>query len=323
MSQNESAEPGSFRARRAVFTINNPQESGEDIKGILEAEGCKYAVFQLERGEQGTLHFQGYMHYHKDKRFGPPFRALFKETIWIKRAHGSARDNRSYCTKPEGREGGPWEIGEVPEGQGERTDLKAFYQEVKSGKRLRDLADEHCTILAKYPRYYATILGLSMPVLRPDGVRVVLHHGKTGIGKTRAVMEEYAGNPEFYVSPLTNSFWMDGYDGQKVVLMDDFTGAASKISLTFALRLFDRYPVQVPVKGAFVWWCPEVIHITTNNHPRLWYKWDNREGQYAALLRRFSSIKKDLVELDAFQRREYEDWRPPIQHVTGNSSWTH
>lgn len=32
---------------------------------------------------------------------------------------------------------------------------------------------------------------------------------------------------------------------------------------SFLLRLLDIYPLQVPVKGSFVDWCPENIYITT------------------------------------------------------------
>ncbi len=80
------------------------------------------------------------------------------------------------------------------------------------------------------------------------------------------------------------------YDGHKVVLLDDFAGASSHMTLTFLLRLLDRYPVMVPTKGSHTWWHPDHIYVTTNILPALWYKWENRGEHYRALARRFHKV---------------------------------
>lgn len=308
-----------FFCTSMVFTYNNPEESGEELLELFAAYDPKYCVFQLEEGEQKTPHFQGFVHFRKQRRIGPKFRKNFKGTIWCKKnTRGTDEQNRAYCTKQEGRLAGPWEIGEVSAGQGARTDLHAFVNAVVSGRSTRELIADFVEVLAKYPRFYATVVSMHMPALRPDGVRVVLSFGRTGVGKTREVVCAHAGSPDFFRQPLTTGFWMDGYDRHDVVLLDDFAGAASHITLTHCLQLLDRYPVQVPVKGSFVWWYPKEIHITTNIHPRLWYKWENREEQYAALMRRFTTIKEDLVELDALKRAQFEAWRPPVSDDVWN-----
>ena len=315
-----TSDGGSFTARSIVLTYNNPVEDGEQFKRILESLDVPYAVFQLEEGAAGTPHYQGYVHFGKPKKIGPHFRSLFQGTVWVKAAKGKPSQNRVYCTKSEGRKAGPWEIGECPQGQGARSDLTSFYEAVRAGKRARDLVEDFHTVLAKYPRYYNTLLSLQTPAMRPDGVKVVLSFGSTGVGKTREVLAANEGNPEFFRQPLTSGFWLDGYDGQEIVLLDDFAGAASKISLTHCLQLLDRYPVQVPVKGSFVWWRPKEVWVTTNVHPRLWYKWEQREEQYNALMRRFTVIKEDLLELDDFKRADFHDWRPPAP-VSDSDLW--
>lgn len=83
-----------------------------------------------------------------------------------------------------------------------------------------------------------------------------------------------------------DSRWFDGYDGHPVLLLDDFSGASSKMSLSYTLQLLDRYPITVEVKGDSVPLLATKIFITTNNHPSTWYKWTNRRIQYAALARR-------------------------------------
>lgn len=54
----------------------------------------------------------------------------------------------------------------------------------------------------------------------------------------------------------------------------------------------------MPVKGTHCWFNPEVIYITTNLHPRDWYKWTGREEQEVALRERFQD------NFHVFRRRE-------------------
>lgn len=79
--------------------------------------------------------------------------------------------------------------------------------------------------------------------------------------------------------------WFDGYEGQENVLFDDFHGGVFK--LPYLLKLLDRYPMRVPVKGGFVQWKPRRIFITSNIDPDLWFSNANRE-HVAALNRRFT-----------------------------------
>lgn len=306
-----------FKATAVCFTYNNPTIDAEELLGIFEANGAKYTVFQREEGDEtGTPHFQGYAHFGRQRRFGPAFRACFPEAIWLTAARGNPATNRAYCTKEATRCEGPWESGELPAGQGSRSDLTSFYEAVTSGKRARHLLAEYHTVFARYPRYYNTIVSLQMPALRAEAVQVVLSFGKTGIGKTHNIVVPNAGSDEFWRKPLSGGFWMDGYDGHEVALFDDFAGASSKITLVALLQILDRYPVQVPVKCSHVWWHPKLIYLTTNIHPWEWYDYSRREEQYRALMRRFTTIMIDLVEVDDQKRKEFEDWRTPPPEIS-------
>jgi hypothetical protein len=79
--------------------------------------------------------------------------------------------------------------------------------------------------------------------------------------------------------------WFDGYEGQKLVLFDDFD--KGQISFRLLLRLLDRYPMQVPIKGGFVEWCPRVIYITSNLGPARWYPSED----YMVLHRRLDVVQ--------------------------------
>lgn len=50
------------RSRDYVFTINNPHDKVlEDWRD--KAKGIEYVCWQLEKGESGTPHFQGYIRF--------------------------------------------------------------------------------------------------------------------------------------------------------------------------------------------------------------------------------------------------------------------
>lgn len=114
---------------------------------------------------------------------------------------------------------------------------------------------------------------------------VIVYWGRTGAGKTRAVYDNLPTQDIIYPHP--GGQWFDGYDGQPIVLFDDYGGSEFKI--TYLLKLLDRYPMRVPVKGGFVSWTPTEIYITSNKDPRTWYSNANPE-HVAAMFRRFTNV---------------------------------
>jgi len=119
---------------------------------------------------------------------------------------------------------------------------------------------------------------------------VYLLYGETGCGKTRLVNDHFAIGSDKCFRKAPDTRWFDGYDAHRVLLLDDFSGAASKMSLSYVLQLLDRYEIAVEVKGDTVPLLAAKIFVTTNNHPSSWFKWDNRRNQYPALARRFHYV---------------------------------
>ncbi len=268
------------------FTFNNP-----DGHLQFDEESMSYLVYQEEQGESGTHHFQGYCEFKAKLSLGSAKELLGGDTVHIERRRGTQSEAINYCKKRDDSYiDGPWEFGEC-KAQGKRVDLEAFKDAVMSGKRKRDLVDEHLNILARYPKFYTTLTEMHRP-RRSEELVVTLNFGPTGTGKTRTVFDKYEDDPEFYITPLSNGTpWYDGYDGHTIVLLDDFSGSASHISLCNLLRLLDRYPLYVPTKGSHTWWLPTEVFITSNIHPAYWYKdWTNRVEQYDALARRIHKV---------------------------------
>ena len=59
--------------------------------------------------------------------------------------------------------------------------------------------------------------------------------------------------------------WFDGYDGHDTAIFDDFRASVNRFA--YILRVLDRYPMDVPVKGGFVNWNPKYIVFTCPRPP--------------------------------------------------------
>lgn len=281
------------RFRNVCFTWNNP---GEGTEIDFDEERMRYLVYQFEVGASGTPHIQGYVEFVRKISLTRVKELLGSPTIHVEARQGTAAQASDYCKKDETRMVGTAfrEHGELSS-PGKRNDLKDFKDAVLTDrKRKRELVEEHFGTLARYPKFYDTLKSLKPPRRDPDrGMQVILHIGSTALGKTRTVYDAHGNDEGFFVTPLSNGTpWYDGYDEHEIVLLDDFAGSASHLQLVTLLRLLDRYPVLVPIKGSHTHWLPYTIYVTTNICPSKWYKWEGREKQFAALARRFTSVRE-------------------------------
>ncbi len=294
------------------FTHNNPTEAL-----MFEEAEMEYLVYQEEIGDgsdavpEGTYHFQGYCEFKTQKRLAAAKALLGGITVHIEPRRGTQEQAIAYCKKVDTRipDTEIFEEG-TPRVQGKRIDLEGFKDAVKGGAKQRDLLDDHFGILARYPRFYNTINQCFRPE-RSEKPEVILLIGPTGTGKTRTVMDEFGASEDFWRQPINNkTIWFDGYDGQSVVLFDDFAGKRSHIDLYTLLQMLDRYTISVPTKGGHTWWMPSKVFITTNILPKHWFGWENRAEQYVALARRFTKVVLYYVPLSILDCGHVEQHRP-------------
>ena len=239
-----------------LFTINNPA----DVDLPRAWPGVRYCCWQLEEGEEGTPHLQGYVVLEKKKRLGG-MKRLDGQAHWEIRK-GTHAQAKKYCQKEETRKDGPWEFGRDLE-PGRRLDLESVAQAVSEGAPVRRFATE---APALYARYYKGLTALSLAVSRPrkHKTKVTVIYGETGVGKSRWASETYT---EAYWKP-PNSKWWDNYAQEDVVVIDEFYGWLPYCEM---LRLLDRYPCQVETKGGSVNFAPKEIIILSNKAPEEWY----------------------------------------------------
>lgn len=278
--------------RSWCFTINNPMStwtSGHEEFIVHATDICgtklRYMVFQVETGDNGTPHYQGYM------EFTTPVRFRWLSTVLKNAAHlewrrGTREQARDYCMKESTRVGGPWEVGTWRSGgQGTRMDLLAVTDYVQTGAKESDVASRFPCAYIKFHGGINKLISLSVPRRTVPPV-VTLLYGPTGTGKTKYCWDTF---PDLYSKPPSTR-WFDGYEAGKVVLLDDFCGASSKVSVLYLLQLLDRYPFMVEAKGKYVPFMAEQVLITTNYHPSQWYNWVGRDSSFQALKRRIHHV---------------------------------
>lgn len=263
-----------------VFTWNNPPEEVD----IWNAEKMDYLVYQYERGENGTLHIQGYCELKKRQRFSSA-KKLINDACHVEKRMGKASEARDYCMKEDTRERGPFEFGEfVDKFPGKRNDLLPLYEAAKSGKRKAQVLEDDPACYMRHYKAFAHVVSILRPQRQPREVYLLI--GAPGLGKTHYVRSTY---PDCYVTPVdSKGFWFDGYEGHEVALIDDFSG---QWPLKALLRVLHDWPEQLPCKGGFVWWNPKKIFITTNEQFTTWYRREDpaeRESMLHAIERRIT-----------------------------------
>lgn len=261
------------KAKNWCFTLNNYSlEEYESIKRVVFGN-CRYGIIGEEVGEKGTPHLQFYLQFRSRVSLRQ-IKRLVGSRVHAEIARGSADANKTYCSK----EGKFWEHG-VMLSKGERSDIADVVDCFREGKTWEEVLETYPSQLARYPKFFDRC-AMQFSIKRDWVPEVYVYWGGTGCGKSRRAFSE-AQDP--YVH--SGGVWFDGYSGETDVIFDDFGG--SEFKLTYLLKLLDRYPMRVPVKGSFVSWCPRKIWITSNYSPKDWYP-NAKDEHVKALFRRIT-----------------------------------
>lgn len=279
-----------IRSRRWTVTVNNYVDQDVLDLTTLVPQIVTYLVCGKEVGEQGTPHLQVYLETKKKVTLGSLKKMKGLTRAHIEKANGTAADNLTYCSK-EDRD--PLVQGE-PMRQGTRTDLEEVKEAIDGGSDELAIAEQFWRQWVRYNRAFTRYRSLAVQP-RHWVTEVTVLIGPTGCGKTRwAHQMAMDSNEQLWTYCTGDRAWFDGYMGHGVVLFDDFYGAESGINWDMLLKLLDRYPMRVPVKGDFVEWAPRHVVITSNNPVHEWYP---RTINQDALWRRITTfIDNDFWE---------------------------
>lgn len=304
---NDPKNPHSDRRVRWCFRINaipydplrlepdevepDREEEAQALLGQLRPH-CQRIVFQLESAPTtGYLHHQGYLELTNKKAKTWILANVFKPQ-YLKLAKAPKPIQAwNYCTKDETRLAGPWTFGKAPNGDDAPKPTVEFVLACFEGKNNEELWREHPSAMARMEKVPDRIRSLRTPNRKDIGpLQVYVFYGGAGTGKSHAARDLF---PEIYDIPISASgalWFTDRAIGAKEILLEDFSGAASKMDLKTFNRLLDPYPLEVPKKGGFIWYCPKTLIITTNVKPSQWYNYDNRQDVKTQVHRRITGV---------------------------------
>lgn len=252
------------QARNWMFTLNHAGEHPPELLDEeLFPEWVTYCVWQLEVGEQGTYHYQGYMECR-----GTHSIAQIQEIEGFEGAHleirrGTTDQAITYCTKQETRVDGPWYHGE-PKEQGKRNDLTTIKAKLDQGATSKRIADEHFGSWCRYEKSFKAYKRISAQP-RNHAMELIIIIGPSRTGKTRQAVE-MAGEDVYFKD---RSKWWEDYEGQHTVVWDEFYGHCCPF--TDLLRIMDRYPLRLESKGSSIQFNSKRIIFTSNQEPEDWY----------------------------------------------------
>jgi len=271
-------------AKSWCFTINNWAE--KDIKLLTDFEKS-YLVYGKEMGESGTPHLQGYFSLKKASRLSALKKIFPTAHLEVAKDRDAAIN---YCMKD-----GDYTIIDNRK-QGSRTDLLAVVETLKKGT-LSDVIDEHPETFIKY---HSGIEKYSQRYQQERNFKpkVVWIHGPTGTNKTRTVVEKHKS---LWIS-LNTLKWWDGYENQEACLIDDFRG--DFCTFHELLRILDRYPYTVQVKGSTRKLNSKYMYITSCYPPHKVY--ETRED-IKQLLRRIDLVIDSSKLFSLLQLKDGEE----------------
>lgn len=290
-------EKNNYRVRNYMFTWNNPEEDSESALDMFRLfhQDMTYIRFQLEIGETGTPHFQGYIEYNRAITISTLRKRIPINIHWEPR-RGTQKQAIEYVWKIETSINDTQVEWGTPKEQGKRTDLYQFRDEIKSGTGIMELLETYPIQMAIYPKFYRLCRSIYTQHYENKDKQVILCIGPPRSGKTKFA-REYNPN-SYWIAPIATRQWFDGYEGQQIAIFDDYGLDGTVYKLVDLLRLTHTWTEVVPVKGGFATWNPDVIIITTNYHPLLWYKLNadfdadriERWISYEALWKRFTKV---------------------------------
>ncbi len=299
------------KQRKWIITDWCTEEDGDWNKGIerwlaLDESKIRYAVWQVESGDGGKPHIQGFIHFQRPIAMTTVKSRLQSKSIHIEKVRDDAAAS-AYCEKPDDatntRHYGPVIIGTKPKyGEKGVSPTEALCNMVARGYSDEQLAEEAPWALLRHSR---GINALRYAHLRSESrkwreVEVIVLCGHAGTGKTAWAIDTSAEGGYYKPDLSKSSLWYDGYQGERTLILDDFRGTSMKFEEL--LKVLDGHQLQLPIKGGHTYAMWTRVVITSNTTPDEWYYRLNRYAHNSQFESETETEFKER-EIAAFERR--------------------
>lgn len=276
------------QARGWMLTLPEEHYPRERVEELLAKDSYSYVGQLEEGGKTAYRHWQIFLQTKSPTRFSTLKNLLAKAHIEQRR--GTIAQAVAYVTKEDSRvpDEPPLEWGEIRGlSQGKRSDLDELRELALASDMSYDELLSEVPAASRHHQMTKELLGVR--ARREYGralrdVQVTWVWGAPGIGKTRAVYDWFDPTDFYRVTDYSHPF--DGYDGEKVLVLDEFRGQLSRPLL---FNLLDRYPMELPARysnrqAAFT----RVVIVSNFSPERISRDWDDRSQR--ALLRRIHEV---------------------------------
>ncbi len=167
-----------------------------EVEPEFNEDFMRYLVYGMEVAPTtGRLHWQGFVQFLQPVRPSGVSKKLDMKGAHVERMRGTAKQAADYCKK----EGKFEEKGKLCKGQGQRNDIGAAVDAIRSGVSDMELIMDHGNTFVKYNHGLKDVRRVCMKAAarRFRKIKVHVRWGPAGIGKTRGVMEAYEPHEVF------------------------------------------------------------------------------------------------------------------------------
>lgn len=272
------------RSKSWIATLKTDDYDQDAVEKALS----KYTyVGQLEQGSSGYMHWQVYIENPTQIRFS----TLKKKfpTGHFEPRRGSKRQAFDYVQKSSTSMGVTIQNGtiDVDDKPAAKSSIDVIRDAILlEGRSARDilLSDAAAHRHVQYAKELQQARDLALDADKYRDVKAVYLWGASGTGKSRALFSRY-GSKAYRISSY-KAPW-DYYNGEKVVVMDEFYSTA--VDHGFMLNLLDGYPLRLPARYADKIAGYDRIYVVSNVPLHRQYEalHDKSPAQKDALYRRF------------------------------------
>lgn len=283
----ENGETKSICVKRPFF---KDDDSVNDY--VTKLNHFRYTCWQVEIGEQEhTQHIQMYVNFDNPKDFKTVKK--YFPTAHFEEARGTAKDCKDYCSKEDTRVRGPYEEGTFTEERA-RTDYIGFFEMIKQGASNIEIKEVYPSLYMrernKIDAYRQDLLHIEYDYKIRDDIEVTYIYGAGGTGKSSYVINKYGLSNIFRTCRYKYGAF-DRYDGQKVIVFDEFD---SSLPITDINDILDLYPTELSARYANRVACYNKVYIISNLSLEEQYinVQNEKPMQYRAFLRRIHNVVK-------------------------------
>jgi len=280
-------------SRKWQLTFNNPLEHGwthEKIHEVLRTFKtlCYWCMADEIGAGEHTPHIHLFINLSPSNCRFSTLKSKFPG-VHIEKALGTSKENRDYIRKD-----GKWkdsekgttsvdgtfeEFGECPEEQqGKSREADKILELLKDGANNLEVIEavpSAMKIIDKVERTRSMLRDVQFASSWRD-LTVTYIFGKTGLGKTRSVMDKYGYSNCYRVTDYRHPF--DTYDGQDVIIFEEFRGGLKHGDM---LNYLDGYPLLLPCRYFNRQACYTQVFIITNIPPDEQYLNVDKESRQA------------------------------------------